>query len=112
MNGFSSSLLNVFGMFIEPSARKRFEGIDITGQIIDDPKRQLGPRVGKDMFRFIKKGLPVSGIALEESKYTDSRQNQNRDGEDCQSGQRYQTGPLAGESSLHERSQKTNQLVG
>ena len=71
MNDFFSGVLNLFGMFVDPIAGKRFQGIHIPGQIINNPGRQLGARVREDMVCFIKQRLSISGITLEESE--DSR---------------------------------------
>jgi hypothetical protein len=82
MNDFFSSLLDLFGMFVNPFAGIGFHGINVTGPIINNPERQLGTRVSEDMVCFLKQRLSISCIALEESKHSDGQQNQKSDCED------------------------------
>jgi hypothetical protein len=86
MHEFFSGMLNLFGMFVDPIGGKRFQGVYVCWQIVNDPRRQLGARVGENVIRFIEKGLSVPGIALEESEYPEGYQNEESDSEDCQGG--------------------------
>ena len=71
MDDFLSGVLNLFGMFVDPSAGKRFQGIHVTGQVVNNPGWQLGARVGEDMVCFVQERLSISCIALEESEYSE-----------------------------------------